>query len=408
MMEETTFKVYGYRWIALLFYSMLQGVMQMLWITFAPITGQAADFYHVTPLQIGLLSMIFMIVYLFLSIPASWMIDTYGIRKGVGLGAILTGVFGFTRGLFGDSYTIVFASTFMIAVAQPFILNSVTVMAARWFPLKERATAAGIAVLFQYLGIIVAMAATPFLAIKYTIPGMLNIFGVISIISAIVFFVFVKERPLTPPCPAEQDERTSVLEGLKHIFKQRNMIIAILLFFIGLGMFNAVSTWIEQILSPRGFNATQAGMVGAIMMIGGIAGASILPPLSDKYRRRKPFLLFAMICATPGLIGLSFVTSYPLLLVSGFVLGFFFMSAGPIGYQYSAEVSYPAPEATSQGLLVLSGQISGIIFIFGMDTFRAVSGSMTPSLVVLAGLMIVNIILCTMLKESSLIKAEYK
>ena len=143
-MQEAGYTVYGYRWIVLLFYSLIQAVMQMLWITFAPITGDAAKFYGVSALQIGILAMSFMIVYIFISIPASWTIDTYGIRKGVGLGVILTGIFGYMRGFFGDSYTMVLIAMIGIAVAQPFILNSVTALTAKWFPLKERATAAGL------------------------------------------------------------------------------------------------------------------------------------------------------------------------------------------------------------------------------------------------------------------------
>jgi hypothetical protein len=80
------------------------------------------------------------------------------------------------------------------------------------------------------------------------------------------------------------------------------------------------------------------------------------------------------------------------------------MSVGPIMYQYSAEITRPAPEATSQGLLTLSGQISGIIFIFGMDMFRTGSGSMTPFLLVMIALASVNIILAFLLKESSMIE----
>jgi len=62
-------------------------IMQANWITFAPITGDAATFYGVSELSIAVLSMIFMIVYLAVSIPASYVIDTYGIRIGIGIGA---------------------------------------------------------------------------------------------------------------------------------------------------------------------------------------------------------------------------------------------------------------------------------------------------------------------------------
>ena len=77
----------------------IAAINQLLWITFAPITGSAAAYYGVTDLSIGLLSMSFMIVYIIVSIPASWVIDTYGLRVAVGVGAALTGIFGLLRGL---------------------------------------------------------------------------------------------------------------------------------------------------------------------------------------------------------------------------------------------------------------------------------------------------------------------
>ena len=69
-MAEKTYAVYGYRWVVLGVYALIQCIMQMLWITFAPITGDAAAFYHVSAMQIGFLAMSFMIVYIFISFPA--------------------------------------------------------------------------------------------------------------------------------------------------------------------------------------------------------------------------------------------------------------------------------------------------------------------------------------------------
>lgn len=402
-MKESTYQVYGYRWVVLLFYSLVQAAMQLLWITFAPITGDAAEFYGVEPLQIGFLSMIFMIVFIFMSIPASWAIDTLGIRKGVGFGVVLTGIFALTRGFMGDSYNWVLASMIGIAIAQPFVLNSITALAARWFPIEERATAVGVGVLFQYVGIMVGMAATPLLAIKFGIPGTLKIYGVISATFAVLFLIFVKDKPPTPPSETEP-ERSTVFEGLKHIFKQRDMILLIILFFVGLGIFNAITTWIEQMVAPRGFSPIQAGTLGAVMMLGGIFGCFTIPPLSDKLRKRKMLIVICVVATLPGLVGLAFATSYALLLFSGLFTGFFFMSVGPIMYQYSAEITAPAPEATSQGLLTLAGQISGIIFIFGMDLFRTESGSMTPFMIVMIALGAANIGLSLMLRESHMIE----
>jgi MFS family permease len=143
----------------------------------------------------------------------------------------------------------------------------------------------------------------------------------------------------------------------------------------------------------------QTGHVGGIMLLAGLIGAVILPLLSDKLRKRKVFIVLAMALSAPGLVGLAFADHYLLLLAASFVMGFFLLGAGaPVGFQYSAEVTRPAPESTSQGLLLLLGQISGIVFIAGMNVI-----GMTAAMCIFIGLAAVNVILSLLLKESKMI-----
>ena len=404
-MKETSFKVYGYRWIVLLAFMGVVAINQLLWITFASITSKATEYYGVSDLSIGLLSMSFMIVFIFVSIPASWVIDTRGIRVAVGIGAALTGVFGLLRGLLAENYTLVLVAQIGIAIGQPFILNAVTKVAARWFPLQERATASGLGSLAMYVGMAVGLVLTPYLTDQFDIPGMLVAYGIVAMVAAVVFFAVAKERPPTPPCPPDREERSLALDGLKQTLRKRDFILLMAVFFVGLGMFNAVTTWIEDVVGPRGFTSTQAGLTGGLMIVGGIVGALVVPSLSDRYRRRVPFIIMAIGGATLGLVGVTFATIYWLLLASAFVLGFGLLSAGPVGFQYGAEVTYPASEGTSNGLLLLMGQISGIAFIFAMDGLKnSETSSMTVALVVLIVLMVLNVLVCTRLKESTLIR----
>jgi MFS family permease len=408
-MQQDGFKVYGYRWIMLSVYMLMVAVNQMLWITFAPITAEAASQYHVTDLQIGMLSMCFMIVYIIVSIPASWIIDTFGIRAGVGTGAVLTGVFGLLRGFAGPSYTILLIAQIGIAVGQPFLLNAITKLAARWFPITERATASGLGTLAMYLGILVGMIVTPYLVIGYGIASMLYVFGIISFTTAVLFLILAKEGPLTPPCLSGQEERALVFDGFMHTLRTRQFNWLMLIFFIGLGVFNSVTTWIEDILRPRGFSADQAGITGGLMIAGGIIGAVVIPLLSDHYRRRTPFIMIALAGATLGLAGITFTHSYPVLLLSSMAFGFFLLSSGPIGFQYGAEITYPASEGTSNGLLLLMGQISGIAMIFGMDIFKSrTDGSMTKPLMLLIAGMLISLLISVKLKESTLLKEQKK
>jgi len=401
MNEPSVVRASGYRWVMLVAFMLAIAVNQLLWISFAPITGDAAAFYGVDDLAIGLLSLVFMVVFIVVSIPASWVIDMYGIRVGVGIGAVLTGTFGLLRGLLAADYAWVLAAQIGIAVGQPFVLNAIAKIAGRWFPLGERATATGLASLAIYVGIFAGLAATPMIVLRASIPTALLLYGAISAAIGLVFLTLARERPPTPVGP---EERSLVFDGLKSVFRNRGFLLLLVLFFIGLGVFNAVTTWIEDIVRPRGFTIDQAGLVGGLMVIGGIVGAIVIPPLSDRMRRRVPFIVLALAGSIPGLLGVTFATSYGLLLASAFVLGAFLLSSGPLGFQYGAEVTYPAPEGTSNGLLLLAGQISGIVFILGMDALKsASSGSMTVSLVILTGLMAVALLLATQLRESKML-----
>ena len=224
-METNYFKVYKYRWIVLSAYMLIVAANQLLWITFAPITDDATKFYHVSDLLIGFLSMIFMLVYIIVSIPASWIIDKYGIRIGVGIGAVLTGVFGLTRGMVTNNYEFLLISQIGIAIGQPFLLNAITKLAARWFPIEERATASGLGSLSMYIGILTGMLLTPFLTKGYGLNTMLYIYGVASIVIAVIFLLVVRERPTTPPCPPEMEERSLAMDGLKETLRNRGFVV---------------------------------------------------------------------------------------------------------------------------------------------------------------------------------------
>lgn len=403
-MEQPAYKIYSYRWLILVVFMLVAAFNQLVWITFAPVTEAAAAYYHVSQLDIGLLSMSFMIAFLVFSIPASWVIDTYGFRVAVGIGAVLTGVFGLMRGLVASNFTLVMIAQIGTAVGQPFILNALTKVAARWFPIEERATASGLGSLAMYLGILAGLALTPALTLSAGFSSMLLYYGIGALVVGILFIVVARERPATPPGPAELEERALMFDGLKQILKNKNFLLLMSIFFIGLGVFNSVTTWIEDIISPRGFTATQAGTAGGLMIVGGIVGALILPTLSDKYRKRVPFILIGLAGTIPGLLGVTYATTSGLLYTASFALGFFLLSCGPIGFQYGAEIGRPAPEGTSNGLLLLMGNMSGIAFIFGMDAFRiGPKGSMTPSLLVLTGLVLLGFLLAMRLRESSLV-----
>jgi MFS family permease len=420
-------KLSKYRWVVLAALMMITMMSQVQWLTHAPIARAADVFYKgrfnpASLFNVDFLASSYMIIYLIVCIPASYIIDTYGIVKGVGFGAILMIIGAALKGLSGNSFSMVISGQVLLAIAQPFVINAPTAVAARWFPVKERAMATGLATLAQYIGITVAMIITPMLIVSSSsspdygngIGSMLKIYGLITIAAAVVGLLLLKEKPENPPSH-EPWVRVNFYDGLKHIFRLRDMWAMIVLFTIGLGIFNAVSSMVDSIASYLGVDDSD-GMIGGLMLIGGIIGAIIIPILSDLYKKRKLFLVICISGMIPGLAGIAFApfltggqgvnpeAAYMVAKISAFLLGFFVMSAGPIGFQYAAEVSAPAPESSSQGLLLWVGQVSGMIMVTGMSiNHKSYLPGFLISFVIISFIALAFVL---MLKESSLIKAE--
>jgi len=399
MDTDKGYRLYGYRWVILGVFMFINITIQILWISFAPIITPAAKFYGATDTQIGLLPITsWLVAYVVLSLPVSWAIDTYGFHITVGFGAVMMAVFGVLRG-FAVSYPQVFWTTAGIAVAQPFLLNAWTKVAAHWFGLEERATAVGLATLASLLGVAIGEAVPPIL-----LQGGMSIqtqqltFGIITAFSSLLFILLTRESPPTPACPPGHDDRSLMFDGLKHAMSVRDFWLLLFLAFVALGIFNGVTALVEDIIRPRGFAPTDAGTLGALMVVGCIIGAVVLPPFSDRSHKRQKFLLLGYLLAIPGLIGITYATSSWLLMLSGFWLGFFLIGVSPIGFQYGAEITRPTPEGTSNGLIQLFGQTSSV-FAYVMVVLKGTNGAFTPSLLLAVGLIIACVIVITQMND---------
>lgn len=362
-LEKGKYQVYSYRWVILLLFVFVGMMTSVIWVTFSARISVFANYYTVSENWIKILGFSYMIMYIPVNFPACYLIDKYGLKWGVGIGVILTGVFGFLRGIFAENFIIVTISQFMCAVGQPFILNSFTKMAVTWFPESEKATAAGLGTISTLIGNVIGLMIPEFIEesqFETNIPNLLLIYGIFCLLSAIVYYIFIKEEPITPPNPYATKTKVLVTKGLKSIFKNRSFIYLMIAFFFALGVFNAFTSEIETIFSTE--NGYDPGIIGACLIGGGILGAIILPIISDQKNKRKIFIIIAMIASSISSLLMGILESLTFLFIIAFCFGFLLIAALPIGLTYAAEITYPVQEEVSSGVLFWLGQISGVIF----------------------------------------------
>lgn len=395
--------VSSYRWLVLAAIVPIIISTEMMWLSLAPISSMAETFYGVGGMSITLFTMSYMMMFIIFSIPASWVIDRFGYRCSLIIGATLTAVFGLTRAFFADDFTIVLISQFLIAVGQPFLLNISTKVPANWFPLTERATAAGILTMAQYLGFALPMVIAPVMAEKSGVPTVFMTFAIIALISAAISILFTREKPLTPP-PGPISERDDIsFASINKLLHNRPYLLALFICFISIGVFNTLLTLIESILLPRGITSLEAGAIGAVFVVAGVLGAIILPIISDKLGVRIPFFSAAIIALFPLYLGLTFITSFNLLILVAGVAGFSIMGVAPILFQHGSEVAYPIQEGTSLGAILLMGQISGVLFVFLFENMAGSFDSIVPPMLAIVAISAIEIPFTLKMKESPLI-----
>ncbi|XP_040904102.1 solute carrier family 49 member A3 [Toxotes jaculatrix] len=371
------FKVYKRRWFVLLVLCLLNCSNATIWLTFAPVADQSAQYLQVTLDKINWLSLVYMVVAIPLSFGTTWMLDTLGLRITLILGSWLNMCGGLLRFLATtevvDSkvvYIIVMLGQTFGALAQPLIIFTPTKLAALWFPDHQRATANMIASMSNPLGVLLANIISPKMAqTSEQIPTLLLAYAVPSCI--ICFLATVGIRSTAPPTPpsasAESSSSEPFVQGIKLLLRNKAYLILLLCFGSGIAVFTCFTTLLEQILCVQGYTNDFAGLCGALFIVFGIVGAGALGVYVDKTKKfiestKISLSLTTLMCIAFSVVSLMRQQQAAVAAVCS-LFGLFGFSIYPVVMELSVECSYPVGEATSAGLIFISGQVQSVLYI---------------------------------------------
>jgi hypothetical protein len=168
---------------------------------------------------------------------------------------------------------------------------------------------------------------------------------------------------------------------------------------LGIGAFNGLTTWLEAIVEPQGIDADGAGMIGGVLIFGGIAGAVVVPLLSDWAKKRHPFLVACAVGAAALIAPLGILSSYAALLAIAGLLGFAFLPALAILLDMSAQLAGAARAGAATGLIMLAGNAGGVVLILAVP-FAKAGKSYLPAVALLAVLLAVGAVLAALAPET--------
>ncbi len=324
-----------------------------------------------------------------------------GPSYSIGTGAILTGVFSMPRIIDPYSYPLLLISQIGISLGQPFVLNGITKLAVTWFPQKEEATAVGLGSLALFIGMVVSLGVTPTLVDSVGLKLMLLVYGIKGIAGTAFFFLLVRAKPPTPDREAEVQESVSFCEGIKSILRIRDFVILGFIALIGIDVFNGLATWLEKILNElHSISMVDAGTISSVLVFSGMLGCVIIPLISDRIRRRKPFLILASSVGAICVVVLMFGSGFAANMANGIVLGFFLLSALPIMLAMSIEITGERYAGISVAYLQLLGNGAAVAIVPIMELLRGVRDEYILPLAFIAVLLAIAVMLAIRIGET--------
>jgi MFS family permease len=398
---ELQYRVYGYRWVVLAIYMYVSALTQLYWLNFAAIETYVEDMLKIPASEVMWFTLVFPLVQVILTIPAGIIIDKIGFKWGVGIGTVFTGVFAMLRVIDPASFLLLLIAQVGISIGQPFVLNGITKLATVWFAPKEEATAVGLGTLALFLGMMIALGLTPILVQDMGFGPMLWVYGIAGIAGVAGFLLLVHAKPPTPARAPYEDQSEVKWGGLGVILRNRNFVLLGFVALVGLGAFNGLATWLEKILHEmHNISLTDAGNISAVLILAGLVGCLVIPLISDKIGRRKPFLILGSLVGAVCIVALIFITGYVSNLINGILLGFFLISAMPILLTMSAEITGPRYAGVSVGYLQLLGNIAAVVLVATMEGLRSSTGQFVMPLVMLAVLLFGSCLVSFWIKDT--------
>jgi predicted MFS family arabinose efflux permease len=340
-------------WPVVVAYALVCAATQILWLTFAAITTESARRYGVSVSAIGWLSEIFPLLYVVLAIPAGILLDRW-FRPALSAGGALVALGGFVR-LGGETFAWAMAGQIMVAVAQPLVLSAVSKLAGEYLPAQQRATGISVGSAGTFVGILIALILGPTLGAHGQLERLLVVEAIIALVAAVALAIVLRR-------PGHASDEHAAIEGsaARALWALPSMRTLCGLVFVGFGIFVALATWLQTLLAPSGVSEAAAGALLVAMVVAGIVGCGLLPPLIAGRHAERGYMRCAVLVGCGGCVCLGVAPWIGVRALAMVAMGVVLLPALPI-ILTAAERLAGAAAGTAGAIVWLAGNLGGLM-----------------------------------------------
>ncbi|TGZ84826.1 MFS general substrate transporter [Ascodesmis nigricans] len=379
---QPEYKLYKRRFIGLAALCLMNIVVSWGWLTYAPVVTITTQFYGLgSETPVNWLSTVVLWAYVVATPLVLYLLHHYPLRPTLILSLFLLLLGSWLRyaSTHTHSFPLLMAGQILLGLSQPFVLSSPPYYSSLHFSPTGRISATALASLSNPIGAALAQLINPFLATKAShIPNMTLIISIITTIASISVLL-VPSRPPTPPSASAAVEKHPFQDSWHHIRHNPQFWVIAVMFWIYLGLFNACSTILAQLLQPAGYTADEAGITGAILIVVGLVASAVVSPIVDRTHAFVPFMRSVIPVVAASYIALVPVievgkekAGLPGVMVVAAVMGGSSFSLLPVALELVSEVTWPVGAEWGSCILWVGGQVVGAVLIIGLDAMRGV------------------------------------
>ncbi|MCY4666739.1 MFS transporter [Rhodococcus qingshengii] len=341
----------------------------------------AADRFSISPSVLSSFVVLQIVVYAGMQIPAGVLLDRYGSRIMIAVGAFIM-MSAQLALAFTESLPIAIGARIAVGAGDALTFISVLRLVPQWFPPRQ------VPLVSQFTGILgqlgQVMSALPFMLLLSG-PGWTFAYGSAAAVGLLAFALALSVIRDAPPGA----DVVAVPAGAKEIGRQIKTVWmrpgTRLGFFSHMGTQFSITTFallwgVPYLKSAQGLDSTTVGSLLTLSVISAIVAGPILGILTGRYPMRRSWLVLTIMVASALMwtIVLSRSEPSPLWLLT--ILVVVISVGGPgsvIGFDYARTSNPSSAMGTAQGMVNIGGFLASLIVIQVMGVILGHMGGYT-------------------------------
>ena len=369
--QKTASDRQAYRWIILALVWLLYLCHGLVGRSTSPLVTPILNDLDMSYGQMGFILGSWQLAYLVVALLAGWVLDRWGVRKSLFLGAVIISLSAGLR-YFAQGFGSLLFMVALFGVGGSLISIGAPKAISLWFSGKDRGTAVGIYTTGPRIGQMFVLGATngvvmPLLGNSWRLTFVF--YGLFVFGAGILWWFFSREPPA-----AESASGIAIHHVVQKLFKVHNVRLILLAGLLSLTISHGFMGWLPKLLENSGLSAKTAGLYAALPALATIPAVLIIPRTIPPQLRSR---MIAVMALTAGMaIFLVAAFAVPLLPVL-----FLYGIAGSSLMPLMILILMDTPEVGSEymgaagGMLFCISEIGGFFGSYIVGVLVDVSGS---------------------------------